>query len=153
MAIITERVYLPVSDLGDPDDYRPNSAMAFVFDPARSEAAYVRGLTLIFENIGVGDRIPLHVHPTVEEVVVIEDGAAEVTLGDEKRTVGAGAVVFIPPGTPHGTRNVGATVLRVQAIFPTPDIDIQMLERLPAPGTEGDPPQPGGSISLRANWS
>ena len=153
MAIITERVYQPVSDLGDPDDYRPNSAMAFVFDPARSDAAYVRGLTLIFENIGVGDRIPLHVHPTVEEVVVIEEGSAEVTLGDEKRLVEAGAVVFIPPGTPHGTRNVGATVLRVQAIFPTPDIDIQMLERLPAPGTEGDPPQPGGSVSLRASWS
>ena len=126
--------------------------MAFVFDPARPAAAYVRGLTLIFEDIAVGDRIPLHVHPTVEEVVVIEDGAAEVTLGDERRTVGAGAVVFIPPGTPHGTRNVGATVLRVQAIFPTPDIDIRMLERLPAPGTEADPPQPGGSVSLRAGW-
>ncbi len=153
MAIVMARDYRQVSGLGDPDDYRPNSQMAFVFDPARSDAAYVRGLTLIFENIGVGDRIPLHVHPTVEEVVVIEDGSAEVTLGDEKRTVGAGAVVFIPPGTPHGTRNVGIAVLRVQAIFPTPDIDIQMLERLPAPGTEGDPPQPGGSISLRANWS
>src|SRR3712207_776952 len=151
MAIITERVYQPVSDLGDPDDYRPNSAMAFVFDPARSDTAYVRGLTLIFENIGVGDRIPLHVHPTVEEVVVIEDGAAEVTLGDEKRTVGAGAVVFIPPGTPHGTRNVGMTVLRVQAIFPNSGIDIQMLERLPAPGTAVNP-QPGGAVSLRANW-
>jgi mannose-6-phosphate isomerase-like protein (cupin superfamily) len=153
MAIITERNYQPISTLGDPDDYRPNSAMAFVFDPARSDTGYVRGLTLIFETIAVGDRIPLHVHPTVEEVVVIEEGSAEVRLGDEHRMVGAGAVVFIPPGTPHGTRNVGLTVLRVQAIFPTPDIDIQMLERLPAPGTEGDSPQPGGSVSLRANWS
>ena len=153
MAIITERAYQPVSDLGDPDDYRPNSELAFVFDPAPAGAAFVRGLTLIFENIGVGDRIPLHTHPTVEEVVVIEQGAAEVTLGDEKRVVWAGAVVFIPPGTPHGTRNVGATVLRVQAIFPTPAIDIQMLERLPAPGSEGDPPQPATSVSLRASWS
>jgi quercetin dioxygenase-like cupin family protein len=152
MAIIETRTYQPVAELGDPDDYRPNSAMAFVFDPARDDGAYVRGLTLIFETIGVGDRIPLHIHPTVEEVVVIEEGEAEVTLGDERRVVGAGAVVFIPPGTPHGTRNAGTTPLRVQAIFPTPDIDIQMLERLPAPGTEGDPPQPVGSVSLRAGW-
>jgi quercetin dioxygenase-like cupin family protein len=153
MAIVTARDYRRVSGLGDPDDYRPNSQMAFVFDPAREDGAYVRGLTLIFENIGVGDRIPLHVHPTAEEVVVIEEGTAEVTLGDERRTVSAGAVVFVPPGVPHGTRNIGTTILRVQAIFPRPDIDIRMLERLPAPGTEGDAPQPGGTVSLRANWS
>ena len=153
MGIVTERAYQRVSDLGDPDDYRPNSELAFVFDPAPAGGASVRGLTLIFENIGVGDRIPLHTHPSVEEVVVIDDGAAEVTLGDETRTVGAGAVVFIPPGTPHGTRNVGTTVLRAHAIFPAPTIDIRMLERLPAPGTEGDPPQPAATVSLRANWS
>lgn len=152
MAIITDRAYQPVADLGDPDDYRPQSAMAFVFDPARSDGPYVRGLTLIFERIAVGDRIPLHLHPTVEEVVVIEAGAAEVTLGDERRLVGPGAVVFVPPGTRHGTRNAGDTPLHIQAIFPTPDIDIRMLERLPAPGTEGDPPQPGGIVSLRAGW-
>ena len=91
MGIVTERVYQAVSDLGDPDDYRPHSAMAFVFDPEREDVAYVRGLTLIFENIGVGDRIPLHLPPTVEEVVVIEEGSAEVTLGAEQRTVGPGA--------------------------------------------------------------
>ena len=153
MAIITERVYQLVSDLGDPDDYRPASAMAFVFDPARSDATYVQGVTLIFERIGVGDRIPLHIHPTIEEVIVIEDGSAEVTLGEEQQIVGAGAVVFVPPGTPHATRNVGETVLRVQAVFPTPDIDIQMLERLPAPGTESDAPQPGRFVSLRASLS
>ena len=153
MAIITERAYLPVADLGDPDDYRPNSSMAFVFDPERPDGAYVRGLTLIFENIAAGDRIPLHIHHAVEEVLVIEAGSAEITLGAEKRTVGPGAVIFIPPGTPHGTRNVGETVVRLQAIFPTPTIDIQMLERLPAPGTEGDPPQPVITVSLRASWS
>ena len=153
MAIITERAYLPIAELGDPDDYRPNSSVAFLFDPERPDGAYVRGITLIFETIAAGDRIPLHIHPTVEEVVVIESGSAEITLGQEKRTVGPGAVVFIPPGTPHGTRNVGATTVCLQAIFPTPTIGIQMLERLPAPGTEGDPPQPAASVSLRASWS
>jgi quercetin dioxygenase-like cupin family protein len=153
MSIITERHYQALADLGDPDDYRPLSRIAFVFDPERPDGAYVRGLTLLFETIAVGDRIPLHIHTTVEEVIVIEEGTAEVTLGDEVRRVGPGAVVFIPPGAPHSTRNVGETAVRVQAIFPSPDIDIRMLDRIPAPGTENDPPQPLASISLRADWS
>jgi mannose-6-phosphate isomerase-like protein (cupin superfamily) len=153
MAIITERAYQPVADLGDPDDYRPNSAMAFVFDPERPNGAYVAGLTLICEEIAVGDRIPLHIHPTVEEIVYIDSGTAEITVGDEQRIVGSGAIAFIPPGTPHSTRNVGDMPLHLHAIFSTPNIDIQMLDRLPAPGTEGDAPQPPTSVSLRANWS
>jgi len=152
MVIVTERAYQPVADLGDPDDYRPNSSMAFVFDPERPDGAYVAGLTLICEEIAVGDRIPLHRHPTVEEIVYVDSGSAEITVGDEKRIVGAGGIAFIPPGAPHETRNVGETTVHLHAIFPTPIIDIEMLERLPAPGTEADAPQPAASVNLRANW-
>ena len=37
MAIVTERDYRPIVDEGDPDDYRPNSSIAMVLDPASSE--------------------------------------------------------------------------------------------------------------------
>ena len=152
MAIITERSYHPVADLGDPDDYRPNSSMAFVFDPEQADGAYVAGLTLICEEIAVGDRIPLHTHPTVEEIVYIDSGSAEITVGEEKRVVGAGGIAFIPPRTPHETRNVGKTAVHLHAIFSTPIIDIEMIDRLPAPGTEADAPQPPASVNLRAEW-
>lgn len=153
MGVVVVRRYKRLSQFGDPDDYRPNSEMAIVYDPPRADGRYVQHLTLLFESIGIGDRIPLHIHHTVEEVVVIEEGSAEVTVGDQTQRVGAGAVVFIPPGTPHGTRNVGDSVVRIHAIFPSSMIDIEMLDRVPMPGTESDPPQPTTSLDLRTDWA
>jgi len=74
----------------------------------------------------------------------------EVTLGDETLEVGPGAVVFIPAGTPHGTRNATASPIRIHAMFPSERIGIQYIERNPAPGTENDPPQPAFTIDVRA---
>ncbi len=153
MGIVVQRRYRRLSEIGDPDDYRPGSEMAIVRDSASAEGRHVQDLTLLFESIGIGERIPLHVHHSVEEVIVIEEGSAEVTVGSETRAVGPGAVVFIPPGTAHGTRNIGDAILRIQAIFPSPQIDIEMLDRVPMPGTEGDPPQPATTLDLRADWT
>ncbi|MCE7987433.1 MAG: cupin domain-containing protein [Caldilinea sp. CFX5] len=149
MAIITERAYRPIVDEGDPDDYRPNSNIAMVLDPSRPDGQYVNGVMVLFERMAPGDCIPLHVH-TIEELIIIDEGSAEVTLGQERRTVGAGAVVFIPAGVPHGTRNLGAAVLRLHAVFPSHELPIQYLERNPAPGTEGNAPQPPITYDMRA---
>lgn len=153
MGIVVQRRYKRLSDFGDPDDYRPGSEMAVVRDAPDADGKQLGRLTLLFENIGKGERIPLHIHHSVEEVIVIEEGSAEVTVGSETRAVGPGAVVFIPPGTPHGTRNIGNATLRIQAIFPSPQIDIEMLDRVPMPGTEVDPPQPATAVDLRADWA
>ncbi len=149
MAIVVDRHYQAIAALDDPDDYRPNSELALVCDPAAPAGNFVRGLTLLFENCAPGDRIPLHTHPH-DEVIVIDEGTAEVVLGAERRAVGAGTVVFIPAGTPHGTRNTGSEVLRLHAIFPSAELELQYLERNPAPGTEDDPPQPPLTFDLRA---
>ena len=45
--------------------------------------------------------------------------------------------------TPRGTR---LTVLRAHAVFPSDVLNGEYLERNPAPGTEGDVPQPPFSI-------
>jgi quercetin dioxygenase-like cupin family protein len=148
MAIVTERNYRPIVDEGDPDDYRPNSSIAMVLDPD-GDGAYVNGLMVLFERMAPGDCIPLHVH-TIEELIIIDAGIAEVTLGPEQRTVGAGAVVFIPAGVPHGTRNLGAEVLQMHTVFPSHLLPIQYLERNPAPGTEGNAPQPPITYEMRA---
>jgi hypothetical protein len=49
--------------------------------------------------------------------------------------------VIVSAGAALGTRNVGADVVRVRAVFPSHRIDIAYIERNPAPGTEGDAPQ------------
>lgn len=151
MAIVTERAYRPIVDEGDPDDYRPNSSIAMVLDPTRLDGQYVNGLIVLFERMAPGDRIPLHVH-TIEELIIIDEGSAEVTLGQERRTVSAGSVIFIPAGVPHGTRNLGADVLLMHAVFPSHLLPIQYLDRNPAPGTEANAPQPPITYDLRA-WS
>ncbi len=148
MAIVQSLRYEPLTDPGDPDDYRPNSALAFVIDPGDDSGACVRDLSLIFERIAPGDRIPLHRHPS-DEAIVIEAGAAEVTVGEDQRQVGPGTVVFIPRGVPHRTRNTGAQDLRLHAVFPSEVIAIEYLDRNPAPSTEADPPRPPWWIDLR----
>jgi hypothetical protein len=50
--------------------------------------------------------------------------------------VTAPATVFIPAGAPHGTTNTGDTEVRIVAVFPATLVDIDPLERNPAPGTE-----------------
>ena len=148
MAIVSSFDYAPF-DESDPDDFRPNSHWALLVDPSGSSEVHVDDITLIIEEIAPGDRIPLHTHP-INEVIVIQEGSPEVTLGDDTQQVGAGTVVFIPAGTPHGTRNAGTSTIRIHAMFPSERIGIQYLERNPAPGTESDAPQPAFTINARA---
>ncbi len=147
MAIISNVHYSPF-DESDPDDFRPNSKWALVVDPSQGQR-FVDNITLIFEEIAPGDRIPLHTHP-IHEVIVVDEGEPEITVGDETRQVDRGSVVFIPAGTPHRTRNAGTQPVRIHAMFPSERIGIEYLERNPLPGTEDDPPQPAFTIDVRA---
>ena len=148
MAIVSSFDYAPF-DESDPDDFRPNSQWAVLVDPGGSSEIHVDDITLIVEEIAPRDRIPLHTHP-ISEVIVIQEGSPEVTLGHETQQVGPGTVVFIPAGTPQGTRNAGTSPIRLYAMFPSERIGIEYLERNPAPGTESDAPQPGFTINARA---
>jgi quercetin dioxygenase-like cupin family protein len=134
------------SMVGDPDDHRPGSVWALVVD-AGDDTGRVDDLAVVTERIGPGDRIPLHIHRVNE--VILAHGAGRFTLGSEMRGVGDGAVVFIPAGVAHGLHNDGDVPLPVQAVFPTTSVWLRYLERNAAPGTEGDPPQPGATYDLR----
>ena len=149
MSIIASFEYAPF-DESDPDDFRPDSRWALLVDPAGESGAHVDDITLIFEEIAPGDRIPLHTHP-INEVIVVAQGTPEVTLGDERHEVGPGAVIFVPAETPHGTRNASSDPVRIHAIFPSELIAIRYIERNPAPGTEDDEPQPPVTIDARAH--
>lgn len=146
---IASRFHLASFDAGDPDDFRPQSKWAVLVDPGGGTPTHVDNITVIFEEIAPGDRIPLHTHP-IHEVIVIDEGMPEITLGDETRQVDRGTVVFIPAGTPHRTRNASDRTIRIHAVFPSERIGIEYLERNPAPGTEDAPPQPAFTIDVRA---
>jgi quercetin dioxygenase-like cupin family protein len=124
----------PLTDPGDPDDWRPGSSWALVADPEADMA-------VIVEEIGVGDSIPLHRH-RIDEVILYLSGEAEVRVGEGRYDVRGGDIVVVPAGRVHGTRNAGPEVVRLRAIFPRARIDLEYLERNPAPGTKGAAPQP-----------
>lgn len=136
MGIVAEPALKPM--LEDPDDYRPNSRLALVVDPG-GPGGRVDSFCLIFEEVAAGDRVPLHTHP-MDEVVLVLEGTVEVTLGDRKYTATGGSTVFIPAQVVHGHRNIGAMPLKIRGIFPGTKIEIKMVERNPAPGTEDKPP-------------
>ena len=137
MSIVDAPPWEPM--VGDPDDHRPHTRWRLLVDAADAEGR-VNDLAVIVEDIGVGDRIPLHTHD-VSEVVVVLEGDAEALLGDERRRVTVGSAIFVAAGMPHQTINVGATPLRILAAFPATQVELQYLERNPAPGTEGDAPR------------
>ena len=62
---------------------------------------------------------PLHTHPYVETIFIIE-GRATVTIGDETREVTAGAIAVVPANTPHRFVNSGDTMLRQIDIHASP---------------------------------
>jgi quercetin dioxygenase-like cupin family protein len=56
-----------------------------------------------------GEGPPDHVHFNQEEAFFVLEGSYELTVGDETRTAGRGAIVFIPRNVVHRFKNVGDT--------------------------------------------
>jgi hypothetical protein len=147
MAILQQPTYL-ACDESDPDDYRPRSTWAFLVDPADTQRPFVKGLALSIDNIAPGDRVPLHHHP-IDEALVVLEGTVELIVGDQVQLVGAGGVAFAPAGVAHGGRNGGDRMVRIVGVFASEQVGMTYLERNPAPGTEGDPPQPPFEMNAR----
>jgi mannose-6-phosphate isomerase-like protein (cupin superfamily) len=66
-----------------------------------------------------GKGTPTHSH-TVEEVLTVRAGEAEMWLGEKRMTVRAGQSLVVPAGRLHGFRNAGAGTLHVHAILASP---------------------------------
>lgn len=69
----------------------------------------------------------LHTHP-YEETFIVEAGTVEFRVGEDTVEVGAGHVVVVPAGTPHGFVNAGSTPLRTINIHPAARMQTEWLE-------------------------
>ncbi|MDQ3981145.1 MAG: cupin domain-containing protein [Actinomycetota bacterium] len=85
-------------------------------------------------EIPVGCSLGRHVHDAEEQVVIL-DGRATATVGDEQKRVDAPALVVMPEGETHDLRNDGAHTLRAVGYFPNPSVTTTFEVEL----------QPGGS--------
>lgn len=88
-------------------------------DPVRIKVSPAGGgrLAMITQDVSPGTSIPVHLHEKEDEIIFIQSGTGEATLGDQRVTLAAGSTLFVPHGTWHSGRNTGSDTLRWIAIY------------------------------------
>jgi quercetin dioxygenase-like cupin family protein len=71
---------------------------------------------VVYFELEPGDRLPRHTD-SAEELLVVLDGEAEATVGEERERVKGGGIVVVPAMVPHEVRNAGQGTLRVAGCF------------------------------------
>jgi mannose-6-phosphate isomerase-like protein (cupin superfamily) len=70
-------------------------------------------LSVLLVSHQPGEGPPDHLHYSQDECFFIVEGTYELTVDGTTRTVGAGAIVYLPRGTVHRFKNVGTTVAKM----------------------------------------
>ena len=84
-------------------------------------------LQLTVMSIPVGGEVGLEIHSDIEQFLRIEEGEAEVFMGDEKdnlnyiRKAGADDAIFVPTGKWHNIKNTGDKPLKLYSIYAKPE--------------------------------
>jgi len=98
-------------------------------------SAGARQLTVIDADLHSGKGHDFHYHPRQEEILYVVSGTIEQWLDRERRTLGPGDSIFIPPGVVHASFSTGPDEARVLAIF-GPSIGDGGLEMVDVSGEE-----------------
>jgi mannose-6-phosphate isomerase-like protein (cupin superfamily) len=81
----------------------------------------------IFEQwVAPGQGTPTHSH-SVEEVLTVREGEAEMWMDGARMRVAAGQSLIVPAGRLHGFRNSGTTTLHIHAVLASPIFE-QLVE-------------------------
>jgi quercetin dioxygenase-like cupin family protein len=75
-----------------------------------------KSTAVVYFEIEPGHRLGTHTD-SAEEILLILEGTAEVTLGDERGRLSAGEMALVPAMKPHGLRNAGEETVRVVGFF------------------------------------
>ncbi len=78
---------------------------------ASSRTSDSKFLTTTLVEIRPSGEQRIHSH-IPEQVYFILEGKGQITVGDEKESVGPGDCIFIPSGVSHGLKNDGEVMLR-----------------------------------------
>ncbi len=75
-----------------------------------------KNTAVVYFELEPGHRLGTHTD-SAEEVLLILQGEAEATVGDESGRVSAGELALVPAMVPHALRNVGDETVRVVGFF------------------------------------
>jgi mannose-6-phosphate isomerase-like protein (cupin superfamily) len=87
-------------------------------------------LCMFEQRIAPDTGAPTHRH-SVEEVLTVREGEAEMWIEDERVTVRSGQSLIVPAGRRHGFRNSGEGTLHLHAVLASP-----IFESLPEGASE-----------------
>lgn len=98
----------------------------------------LENLMMTFVEYASGTSIPVHRHRR-EQITCVLEGSIEVTVGGERRVLGAGEGILIPPNRDHSSRPVGGAARALDAWTPVPerfrvDIDTTLGGSTPVEG-------------------
>jgi len=89
---------------------------------------------VVTEILGPAAIIPFHKHHNAEEVVIMEEGGASVTVGDKQAVAGPHSVVFIPRDTWVSIGNTGKNPIHFYALFSRQGFENYLRARSVRPG-------------------
>jgi quercetin dioxygenase-like cupin family protein len=69
------------------------------------------------EDLPPGAGIDRHRHPGADEIILLQNGRARVSLGDRTREVHGGATVFVPANTWISVTNIGTEAISCVFVF------------------------------------
>jgi quercetin dioxygenase-like cupin family protein len=75
-----------------------------------------KSTAVVYFEIEPGYKLGTHTD-SAEEILLILEWTAEVSLGDEQGRLSAGEMALVPAMVPHGLRNVGEETVRVVGFF------------------------------------
>jgi quercetin dioxygenase-like cupin family protein len=75
-----------------------------------------KSTAVVYFEIEPGHRLGTHTD-SGEEILLVLEGTAEVSLGDEQGRLSAGEMALVPAMAPHGLRNAGEDTVRVAGFF------------------------------------
>src|SRR5262249_54861983 len=77
----------------------------------------------VTENLNPGVTIPFHKHHNAEEILLLEEDGATVTVGDKRAFAGPRSIVFIPRETWVSVTNAATHPIHLNALFSRPGFE------------------------------
>jgi quercetin dioxygenase-like cupin family protein len=75
-----------------------------------------KSTAVVYFEIEPGHRLATHTD-SAEEILLVLEGTAAVSLGDEQGQLPTGEMALVPAMEPHGLRNAGEDTVRVAGFF------------------------------------
>lgn len=116
----------------------PNPAWPFTIK-VDGQNGNAQDFYVVTDIMAPGQTIRFHKHDNAEEVLILEEGGATVTVGDKRAVAGPHSIVFIPRDTWISVTNSGKQSIHLYALFSRQGFE-RYMRAISAP--EGQPLTP-----------